>query len=341
MRSRINLAISIVKEAAKVLAYMPILVFTPLLQFFGSALFFLPWIFYVLYLAGSGTVTTVQYTTVSVDGGTVTHSYKKFEFDRTIKDRAWYLLFVLLWTLNFIVAFGQIANAMAVGDWYFSKDKKSLGNITVFKAYKRTLRYHVGTAAFGAAIIAIIEFIRAVILYMEQQAKAAKNKVAEYVLSCLQCCMWCVEKCLKFINRNAYIQTALLGKPFFPAAKAAFFLILRNILRIAAVSTVSGLILLVGKVFVMALAGGLSYYFLQSYYSEDLNSLVGPTLLVMALAWFTASMFCEVFGMAIDTILQCFIVDEEWFEAGQRHAEADLKAFVDKNGGRRCMFHLL
>ena len=43
-------------------------------------------------------------------------------------------------------------------------------------------------------------------MYFEQQAKAQKNKVMVLVLKAVQCFLWCVEKCIKFLNKNAYIQ---------------------------------------------------------------------------------------------------------------------------------------
>ena len=51
-------------------------------------------------------------------------------------------------------------------------------------------RYHLGTVAFGALVIAIIQTIRAVLAYMQRQAKSSKNKIMEYLLCVLQCCMW-------------------------------------------------------------------------------------------------------------------------------------------------------
>lgn len=40
---------------------------------------------------------------------------------------------------------------------------------------------------------------------------------------------------------------------------------------------------------------------------------------------------CEqVFGMAISTILQCFIADEEMFKGDDRYGEGDLAAMLDK-----------
>ena len=43
----------------------------------------------------------------------------------------------------------------------------------------------------------------------------------------------------RFLNKNAYIQIALLGKKFCFAAKDAFWLIFRNALRIATAALVS------------------------------------------------------------------------------------------------------
>jgi len=223
---------------------------------------------------------------------------------------------------------------MSVSTWYFTKDKKTVGNMTVLSALKISFRYHLGTAAFGSLIIAIIQMVRCVIYYMQRKAKEADNKLAEMVLACLQCFMWCIEKCMKFINKNAYIQTAIFGYNFCHAAKEAFFLILRNILRIGAVTVVSEFLLIIGRFFVVAMTGMAVYYSL--YYGpkgEELNSLVAPTLFTMVLAYFTATMFCEIFSMAIDTLLQCFIADEELFTPDERFADGPLKSYIDAHGG--------
>lgn len=53
---------------------------------------------------------------------------------------------------------------------------------------------------------------------------------------------------MKFLNKNAYIQTAIFGYSFCAAAKKAFFLIARNIMRVAAVGVVSQIVLILGKV---------------------------------------------------------------------------------------------
>lgn len=37
----------------------------------------------------------------------------------------------------------------------------------------------------------------------------AQNKCTKFLLCCLKCCFWCLEKFIKFLNRNAYIMVCL------------------------------------------------------------------------------------------------------------------------------------
>ncbi len=120
--------------------------------------------------------------------------------------------------------------------------------LALSQALRNTSYYHLGTAAFGSLIIAIIKTIRAVIAYIQRKAKKSKNKVLEYLMCVLQCFMWCLEKCMKFINKHAYILTSIYGYSFCKSARKAFFLLLRNILRVAAVNMVASFLLLIGKV---------------------------------------------------------------------------------------------
>ena len=44
--------------------------------------------------------------------------------------------------------------------------------------------------------------------------------------------MWCFEKIVKFISKNAYIMVAMKGKNFCRSTKAAFLLILANLAQV-------------------------------------------------------------------------------------------------------------
>lgn len=151
--------------------------------------------------------------------------------------------------------------------------------------------------------------------------------------------MWCLENVLKFVNKNAYIQTAVNGTAFCASGKKAFFLIARNILRIGAVSLVSEFVIIIGKIFVSVLAGGISYYSMTYFLQDQIRSPIAPTILVVILAWFTANMFCQIFSMAVSTLLQAFIADEEMFGPEDRYAAPALSKYIDENGAHDA--HLL
>lgn len=132
MRKRIQLAIGIVKQAGKALATMPILLGLPVLQAIGLLIFIIPWIIYVLFLASSGSITTVQATYETDDGAEVTYSYREFSYTDNTKYAFLYMIFCYFWTSEFILAFGQLAIALAFTGWYFTRDKATIGNGTVF-----------------------------------------------------------------------------------------------------------------------------------------------------------------------------------------------------------------
>lgn len=122
-----------------------------------------------------------------------------------------YHFFGYLWTQEFIIACGQTTIALAVASWYWSKDKKNVPTFPVLWAMKTIIRYHLGSCAFGALIIAIVRFIRAVIAWFQKRLKAFDNRFFQFLLKCLGCCFFCLEKFLKFINKNAYVMVCILN----------------------------------------------------------------------------------------------------------------------------------
>ena len=140
--------------------------------------------------------------------------YKELSYESNTHYAGLYLLFVWFWTSQFIVAVGQLVVAVSISLWYFSRNRKSIGSLTFFRALIIVSIYHLGTAAFGSLIMAIIKLLRAVLAYVERKARKARNRVAIVALRILKCLLWCIEKCIKFINKQAYIQT---GKIFLSA----------------------------------------------------------------------------------------------------------------------------
>jgi len=143
-----------------------------------------------------------------------------------------------------------------------------------------------------------------------------------------------LECCLKYLNKNAYVQTAIFSTAFCKSCRKAFGLIVRNAARIAAVSYVSAAVLIVGKLFISAVTTGLGYYAIVENLDGELWSVGGPVVFTFLLSYWISDFFMDVFDMAITTCLQCFVADEEMFDGEDVYAEKSFKTWVDKHAER-------
>ncbi len=174
LRKRINLAIGLVREAARAVIAMPAMVAYPFLQALGLLAFLVPWSVFSVSVATLGRFEPRQFygigITDSFNPGPII-TVQRFQYGSEGSAYAWFMLFVLLWTAQFIVAVGQITLALAVSTWYFTREKGRIGSGTLCRAIAITSQYHLGTAAFGSLIIAIVEFIRAVVAWLQKKVR--------------------------------------------------------------------------------------------------------------------------------------------------------------------------
>eukprot|EP00588_Corethron_pennatum_P014737 CAMPEP_0194271784 /NCGR_PEP_ID=MMETSP0169-20130528/5494_1 /TAXON_ID=218684 /ORGANISM="Corethron pennatum, Strain L29A3" /LENGTH=617 /DNA_ID=CAMNT_0039014239 /DNA_START=198 /DNA_END=2051 /DNA_ORIENTATION=- len=331
LRKRIGLAIGITKAAAHSVAAVPLSVLYPIFQILGFCTFMVPWTFYLLNLASMGErVENKKEFFILSDSYEIT--YPTYEYAQITQYGFWYLLFCLFWSSQFIIAIGEIVLAMCYSKWYFTVDKGGRIDTSIFSATRITLCYHAGTAAFGSLIIAIIQTIRAFVSYVQKKIQQAgpENQVANAVACCFQCCLACLERCMKFINKHAYIQTAIFGHNFCKGAKEAFFLILRNAARMAVVGLVSEMTMIVCKLMIVLLCSLSAFFTINNFY-PDVTSVELLCIFVAFLSWFIADMFTDVLAMAVSTILQCFIADEEMFSGtGSHYVPKELDDFLKK-----------
>jgi len=252
--------------------------------------------------------------------------------------------FVFLWNNALLVAIGQFVIASTVCTWFFTPNVDKGFSIgegrvngtkgAIRSAWKQALSTHLGSLAFGAFIIAVIQFLRAVLKYYEEQAKAQKNRIAAIMLKIAQCCMWCLEKCVKFLNKNAYIQIALMGTNFCTSAKNAFQLIIRNMLRFGVVAILGTIISAIGWTVITVGTVGIGYLILQAFHPDA--APLFPMLSYFCIGYMGAMLFMNVFALAVDTSLQCFIACEE-MKIAEEFVPGPLKSLVDSNPSKSEM----
>ena len=149
-----------------------------------------------------------------------------------------YHLFGVFWTTQFIAGFGVMMTAGAIASYYWQREEMPRGPIR--KSIGRATRYHLGSIALGSFIVAVVQFVRAIMEYVNKKTKKLQdtNPVVKLFMCCIRYCLWYLEKVLKYINRNAYILVAVKGYSYCYSAVQAIKLIILNMMRIAAVNTV-------------------------------------------------------------------------------------------------------
>lgn len=225
-----------------------------------------------------------------------------------------YNLFGLFWGLFFVSAAAEMILAGAFASWYWAFEKpRDVPSYALTQSFFRTIRYHLGTVAFGSLIIAIIRSIRVILEYIDRKVKEHADNCCSRCLMCFcKCCFWALESFMRFVNRNAYVMCALSGRNFCSSASEAFNLLLRNAVRVVVLDKVTDFLLLLGRLVIVGSVGIASFYvfdrrleFLNPYL-PPVNYYLVPVITTTLGAFFIASVFFSVYSMAIDTIFLCF-----------------------------------
>ncbi|XP_008315866.1 choline transporter-like protein 2 isoform X2 [Cynoglossus semilaevis] len=341
LRKRILIAIALIKEASRAVGHVMSSLFYPLLTFALLAVVIAYWAITAVFLSTSNeqvykvfnnsecefslqTCDPATFNTSNVSaqcpdaeclfafygGETLYHKYLiLFQF---------YNVFLFFWCANFVTALGQVTLAGAFASYYWAfKKPEDIPTYPIFASLGRALRYHTGSLAFGSLILSVVQVIRVILEYLDHKLKGAQNKFAKFLLSCMKCCFWCLEKCIRFLNRNAYIMIAVYGKNFCTSARDAFFLLMRNIVRVAVLDKVTDFLLFLGKLLIVGIVGIFSFFFFSGRIKavEDaapsLNYYWVPILTVVVGSYLIAHGFFSVYAMCVDTLFLCFCEDLE------------------------------
>uniref|UniRef100_A0A673CRT9 Choline transporter-like protein n=1 Tax=Sphaeramia orbicularis TaxID=375764 RepID=A0A673CRT9_9TELE len=338
LRKRILIAIALIKEASRAIGHVMCSLVYPLFTFFLLVIVIAYWAVTAVYPFNSQrpllrcvpcinwiSLVLIQNYSISpmkaqcpdseclfafYGGETVYHKY--------LIGLQFYNVFLFFWCANFVTALGQMTLAGAFASYYWAFVKPDdMPAFPVFSALGRSLRYHTGTLAFGSLILSIIQIIRVLLEYLDHKLKGAQNKFAKFLLCCLKCCFWCLEKFIKFLNRNAYIMVAIYGKNFCTSARDAFFLLLRNMIRVAVLDKVTDFLLFLGKLLIVGLVGVFAFFFFSGRVRAFENTAPSlhyywvPILTVVIGSYLIAHGFFSVYAMCVDTLFLCFLEDLE------------------------------
>ena len=143
------------------------------------------------------------------------------------------------WVVPFWQASGESLGLYSIFHFIFTSENSLKEQRTNYTPRFVHFRYHMGSIAFGSFIIAVVRLARMILAYIQSRwdpchicclsccfwflfllsllssefcfrLRGKSGAVVDFVLKVLQCCLWCFEKFLAYLNRNAYIEIGKL-----------------------------------------------------------------------------------------------------------------------------------
>lgn len=218
-----------------------------------------------------------------------------------------YNIFALVWSLGFVSALNQIALAMAFCTWYFSRSKM-LSFALPLTSYLRTVAFHIGTAAFGSLIVTICKIVRWVMQYVKRKLERRVGAIANCCMCCCTCCCWCLEKFIKFMNRRAYIVTALEGCGLCAGARRGMEVVMKNVAMVAIADSITWLVLGAGKLVVVVISVIVCHFCISEFTGGEAPWLL-PAIYCAILSWIVCSSTFAIYDLGVDVLFYCVMVD--------------------------------
>lgn len=329
LHRRISRAIEIFQEASHAIRSTPCLIMIPFISVPCLLALVAYWAASTAFIASSGEYTLKQINfTAPVapeDGAFQVQQFGTFTY---VEVFVAYNFIGFLWLSNFITAIVVFVIAGTVGHWYWKGNEREEGGTgahPLLRSVYITLRFHLGSAAFGALMVTIVQFIRYFAAYLEHRSKAVtkRSRIMKAIMCCVHCMLKCLEYCVKFISRNAFIVGALYGESFCTSTRKAFYTVTSNLAQVALVTFLGDLILRFGQILITLMAAFACWVYLDNRPEYDfggnleLNTFWFPTLLSGALGWFVANECLSIYDITVDTLLISFCQDQKL----KRHME--------------------
>jgi len=297
---------------------MPLLLMAPLVKAFTKTGLALVLVIGFVHLWSTADIT-----------GTGTRRHYHFDSEQQLY-LAMYV-FVGCWLLTFVTALYQFSIAYAVAKWYDIEpgedDERDADCFGVVEGVRCGLRYHLGSLAFGSALIATLELFQRLVEYAEiKNQQEGGNKVVSSCLTCVLCCCKCVEGILRFVSKNAYIDMAIQSTGFCQAVRNVGHVVIDHGAAMAILNGATVVFQIVGMAAITAVCGLVAYATLNTDtfanpFSERHVANPGfATGMACVLGFIVAWAFMAVFDVATDTILICMAKDM------QQHSGLAVKA---------------
>jgi len=232
-----------------------------------------------------------------------------------------YSVFAFFWTYYTLGAIMLICISANVFYFYFVDkdtvpeaaymdqfdDNQTDWPVTKFLGY--TLRFHIGTAAFGAFVLTAVTAFQAATkaLFESMKKSQGEGNMIKLVEICVQYCLWCFKKSIEFINSYAYVYVFMENVGFCTACFHTFGMITSNPIQIGINKVVQLMLSLVQSVTTPLVCAFASYYsFNGDKYAATTSSFA--VLVVTATVFIVSLLMTKAFVQVYSQVVQSMTV---------------------------------
>jgi len=235
--------------------------------------------------------------------------------DKKVYYAALFMFFGFLWITAWIEYTSRFIVIVGAATYYFNNHRDNQdeeASAEIGYGFKCAYFHHMGSIAFGSFIIALIRFIKIVFYYLAKQLEkqSGDNPAVQAGVKCALCLLNCIEKICDYLNESAFCYMAVTGDHFLSSAWSGFLLNLKHGLKFMFANAIAKVFIAIGKVGIVV--GNLFTLYLLMKFRKDLdevNSILGPMIVVGVITFLAASLFLSLFDTAVQALLTCLCVD--------------------------------
>jgi len=237
------------------------------------------------------------------------------------------LLISFYWTLQVFSGICNVTIAGVVGCWWF-QPKDQQRNVVSGSFYRATTS-SLGSIAFGALIVAILQALK----QLANEARKQDNGIMVCIAACI---LGCIENLMQYFNRWAFTYIGIYGYNFTKAGSAVWDLFTKRgmtaIIDDNLISNVLGL----GCFMVGLLNAGLGYG-LSYAYKFDTDAQIAIAICGFLAGYLVTEIMMTVIYAAVAAVLVCFIEDPSALQVTHPDHYADLcQAWISRFGRDVC-----
>lgn len=201
---------------------------------------------------------------------------------------------------------------MSAVSYYFDSNAEHEGSAEVGLGFTFAYTYHLGSVVMASFIIALVQFIKIVFLYLAKTAAgfSGGNKMTQCLVACGTCILNCIEKIVDYINVAGLCYVAVSGDGFCSSCWSAFLLNLKHTAKFSFANLLAKLFTLLGKLAIcVANVFSLLQIMKMRGDMDEVTSTLGPIVVTTIVTYMTATIFLGMFDTSVMAILTSLALD--------------------------------